>query len=678
MKLRIGHQIGAGFAVVLVLFSVVVATAALQMNAMQRETQRIEAASPLDAAARDILTELLNEETAVRGYVATGKPLFLDRYRQGRAALPVDLAYIDAHDEDYPALTRIVTGIAPTMASIDAFFAHEIQLVERGKRADAATGLVAGKKKFGVYRKAAEKIPAQTQLVVTDASARFAQVRLVATRTMIAVSAVALVVSVIVALLLGRRIERRLNAASAGLQEIVDRDFARLLEAFDALERGDLTVRFTVDEKRLDERGNDEISTLAASYNALASGLVRSARKFSETTDGLRAVMRGVAASSSELVSASAQVSTASDQSSVAVEQISQAIRGVAIAARQQSDGVQTVRISVAEVARTSSQIAEGAADQAGSVQRIGSGVVRLDQQIREVADIGEALANAARNASAESAAGRTAVDDASAAMMRIQAETTRAQAAMAALEQRSETVRDIVDRIDAIADQTNLLALNAAIEAARAGEFGRGFSVVADEMRKLAGTSASSTNEVATILAEIRNETVRAASAMTASAAAVESGLDLARRATSSLAVVEHAVADATQTAERVAERTAAMRAVSAQVAENVAGVSSVVDENAAAAGEMHATTDAVNDAVAPVAAAAEQQSAAAEEVSASAAELAAQSGEIAATARHVRAQAATLEGLVARFTLDADVVQPTRVPPVLVPHVLALEGAR
>jgi len=218
MTFSIGRQIGAGFVLVLMLFGVVAGVAMLQMNAMQRETSRIEAANPLDAAARDILTQLLNEETAVRGYVATGKPLFLDRYRQGRTALPQDLAYISSNDAEYPQLRRTVDGIGPTVDRIDSFFAREIALVASGKRAQAADGLVAGKKTFGVYRTAAQAIPDETALVVADASARFAHVRVLALRTMIAASILALLISACVATLLGRRIARRLDAASNGLR----------------------------------------------------------------------------------------------------------------------------------------------------------------------------------------------------------------------------------------------------------------------------------------------------------------------------------------------------------------------------------------------------------------------------------------------------------------------------
>ena len=216
-----------------------------------------------------------------------------------------------------------------------------------------------------------------------------------------------------------------------------------------------------------------------------------------------------------------------------------------------------------------------------------------MEQMIHNIAQI----ADHARNAQAISSHSEQLASDGGQVilgvvegMSRIAEAVNESSETITALGQSSEEIYSIIQVINSIAEQTNLLALNAAIEAARAGEAGRGFAVVADEVRNLASRTAQSTQEIGAMIERIRNSTTQAVSSMQAGVTRVSDGVNLARQAGESIGEIRGGAQRAAEVVEEISHTIGEQSRASGEVAERVEQIARMSQQNSQTVNELAA----------------------------------------------------------------------------------------
>lgn len=259
-------------------------------------------------------------------------------------------------------------------------------------------------------------------------------------------------------------------------------------------------------------------------------------------------------------------------------------------------DGVTQIASAAEELSAVTEQTSAGVNSQKVETDQVATAMHEMTATVQEVARNAEEASEAAVAADQQAREGDRVVNEAIVQIERLASEVGNSTEAMNELKRESDKIGSVLDVIKSVAQQTNLLALNAAIEAARAGEAGRGFAVVADEVRSLAQRTQKSTEEIEQLIAGLQSGTQQVATIMDNSRELTVSSVDLTRRAGSSL--------------ENITKTVSAIQAMNQQIA--------------AAAEEQSATAEEINRSILNVRDVSEQTSAASEETAASSVELA------------------------------------------------------
>ena len=250
-------------------------------------------------------------------------------------------------------------------------------------------------------------------------------------------------------------------------------------------------------------------------------------------------------------------------------------------------DGVTQIASAAEELSAVTEQTSAGVNSQKIETDQVATAMHEMTATVQEVARNAEQASLAAADADGQARAGDKVVAEAIAQIERLAAEVARSTDAMTHLQQESNKIGSVMDVIKAVAEQTNLLALNAAIEAARAGEAGRGFAVVADEVRGLAQRTQKSTEEIEGLVAGLQNGTQQVAAVMNNSRSLTDSSVELTRKAGVSLENITRTVSNIQSMNQQIAAAAEQQSAVAEEISRSIVNVRDVSEQTAAASDE-------------------------------------------------------------------------------------------
>ena len=257
---------------------------------------------------------------------------------------------------------------------------------------------------------------------------------------------------------------------------------------------------------------------------------------------------------------------------------------GMLNAATQISTIVQTLTAAIEHFSQQITQAREGSASQASRITETAAAMEQMNTSVADVAHNADAGAEAAQETRKKAEQGRETVNRCAASINNVRDHAAALKGDMEALAQHASSIGEIMGVISDIADQTNLLALNAAIEAARAGEAGRGFAVVADEVRKLAEKTMSSAGTVHTAVTSIQQSTRTSVEQMEVSMKLVEESTELAEASDAALVDIVTTIGRAVDQVKAIADASEQQSSSSTAITQNIQHVSDIAEGNAQA----------------------------------------------------------------------------------------------
>ncbi|MCA1032721.1 methyl-accepting chemotaxis protein [Bacillus timonensis] len=531
MKLTVSKKLIGGFLVVLLLLAALAGMSIVQIGVVDSTySNLIDDRVEKVVIVKDVKLEVQKQSDTVARYLLTGETSYLDEYKKSIDSYNSLMTTLESSLNQEEA-KEIFKHLSLLGDKFVDLANNQIDLKKQGKEAEYLAMIRASTVGTGqAYIDKADELVAFEEDLLQQASKETTQKVESVKAIILIISIAAFVLGMIVAYIISRQISKPVVLASQAIERIA---------------QGDLTV------EEIHVKNRDEIGTLLHSLNRMVKDL--------------REVIQNVYDSSNQVAASSEELMASAEQSTKSSEFLAQL-------AQESAEGADIQLRSVNEVAV--------------SIQETAAGLNEIGKSSEEMSDSSETAIFAVKK-------GSDSISKVVNQMNHINTSVNETEQVIQTLGQKSQEIENILSMIKDIADQTNLLALNAAIEAARAGEHGRGFAVVADEVRKLAEESKTSVETITSIIGEIQSETDNAIKSMKSGSNMVHLGLQYTSETETSFSEINQSIVDVTAKVQEVAASIEEMTAVSTQISSSSEKVKEIAEKQSLTSQDSAAQTE-------------------------------------------------------------------------------------
>jgi methyl-accepting chemotaxis protein len=519
--MTIGRKLGLAFGLALGVL-ILIGWVAYRNTARLIETSdRVAHSHRVRSGVRDVFIRMLEVESGGRGYVLDGDESLLAPYRAAVAAVEQDVKDLATLTADNPRQQSRLQSLKPLISEKVEFTAR-LNRVRKEKGFEAAAQLFREGTGLKLQTEIGRLIDETKSEEDETLKQRDAEARRTADATFRTIS-YGTALAVLAVLSVGFLITRSITVP-----------VRRLTEGARRLGEGKL-------EHHIDVAGRDELGNLGSAFNHMAGELRTTIETEKKGREQLERLLAAIAETASSLASATAEI-----------------------------------------LAGTAQQVA-GAEEQAASVAETVATVDEVVQTSEQASQRARAVADSSQRAVEVGKAGRRAVEETVGAMGAVKDRAESTAGSILALAEQAQAIGEIIATVNDIAEQTNLLALNAAIEASRAGEQGKGFGVVAGEIKALADQSKKATGQVRQILGEIQKATNSAVMATEEGSKSVSAGIRAVDQAGETIRALADTISEAAQAAAQIAASAGQQATGMAQIHQAMKNISQATNQSLA-----------------------------------------------------------------------------------------------